>query len=131
MNKKFSYEIDEKTSMMKSNNYSEQELNLIISERTTRIIDNASSIKFENKYYIPIDNDTGEVASYTKKTECVVIITYNSELWCKIENNFYLLVELEDRDATMKKEIDNDKPIERKKVIPPKNHPWRKNMMLR
>ena len=131
MNKKFSYEIDEKTSMMKSNNYSEQELNLIISERTTRIIDNASSIKFENKYYIPVDNDTGEVASYTKKTECVVIITYNSELWCKIENNFYLLVELEDRDATMKKEIDNDKPIERKKVIPPKNHPWRKNMMLR
>lgn len=131
MNKKFSYEIDEKTSMMKSNNYSEQELNLIISERTTRIIDNASSIKFENKYYIPIDNDTGEVASYMKKTECTVIITYNFELWCKIENNFYLLVELEDRDTTMKKEIDNDNPIERKKVIPPKNHPWRKNMMLR
>ena len=31
----------------------------------------------------------------------------------------------------MKKEMDNEKPIERKKVIPPKNHPWRKNMMLR
>ncbi len=31
----------------------------------------------------------------------------------------------------MKKEIDNDKPIEKKKVIPPNNHPWRKNMMLR
>ena len=26
---------------------------------------------------------------------------------------------------------DNDKPIERKKVVPPKSHPWRKNMMLR
>lgn len=131
MNKKFSYEIDKRTSMMKQNNYSEQELNLIISERTIRIIDNASSIKFENKYYVPVDNNTGEVISYIKKTECVVILTYNAELWCKIENNFYKLVEIEDRNATMKKEIDNNKPIERKKVIPPKNHPWRKNMMLR
>lgn len=131
MNKKFSYEIEEKKSMMKKNNYSEHELDLIISERTTRIIDNASSIKFENKYYVPIDNNTGEVMSYMKKTECIVIITYNSELWCKIENNFYILVELENRDSIMKKEKDNNKPIESKKYIPPKKHPWRKNMMLR
>ena len=44
MNKIFSYEIDKRTSMMKQNNYSEEELNLIISERTIRIIDNAPSI---------------------------------------------------------------------------------------
>lgn len=131
MNKKFSYEIDEKTSMMKQNNYSEQELNLIISERTVRIIDNASSIKYDGKYYVPIDSNTGETVSYMKKTECIVIVTYNAELWCKIENDFYILVEIEDRNTTMKKEISNDKPIERKKVIPPSNHPWRKNMMLR
>lgn len=131
MNKKFSYEINERTSMMKQNSYSEEELNLIVSERTIRIIDNASSIKYGNKYYVPVDSDTGEVVSYMRKTECIVILTYNAELWCKIENNFYLLKEIEDRNTMMKKEIDNDKPIERKKVIPPKNHPWRKNMMLR
>ncbi len=131
MNKKFSYIIDEKTSMMKPNNYSEQELNLIISERTTRIIDNASSIKYNTKYYVPTNPDTGEVICFMKKTECIVIITYNAELWCKIENGYYILVEIEERDTTMKKEIDNDKPIEKKKVIPPNNHPWRKNMMLR
>ena len=131
MNKKFSYEIDERTSMMKQNNYSEQELNLIISERTIRIIDNASSVRYDGKYYVPVDNNTGEVVSYMRKTECIVILTYNAELWCKIENNFYLLEEIKDRNTTMKKEIDSDKPIERKKIIPPKNHPWRKNMMLR
>jgi len=131
MNKKFSYEIDERTSMMKQNNYSKQELNLIISERTIRIIDNASSIRYDGKYYVPVDNNTGEVVSYMRKTECIVILTYNAELWCKIENNFYLLEEIEDRNTTMKKEIDSDKPIERKKIIPPRNHPWRKNMMLR
>ena len=80
---------------------------------------------------ITTDVYEGEVVCIIKKTECIVIETYNAELWCKIENNFYILVEIEDRDTTMKKEIDNNKPIERKKVIPPKNHPWRKNMMLR
>lgn len=131
MNKKFSYEIDEKTSMMKVNNYSEEELNLIISERTTRIIDNASSIKYNSKYYVPIDPDTGEVICFMKKTECKFIITYNAEYWCEIENNYYKLLEIEDRDTTMKKEIENNKPVEKKKYVVPNNHPWRKNMMRR
>ena len=127
MNKKFSYEINPKTSKMRSNNYSEQELNLIISEKYTRIIDNASSIKYDTKYYVPINPDTGEVVCFIKKTECTVIITYNAELWCKIENNYYMLAEIEDRSTTMKKEIKNDKPIEKVKYIPPSNHPWRKS----
>jgi len=127
MNKKFSYEIDSKTSKMKPNNYSSEELNLIISEKFTRIIDNASSIKYNNKYYVPVNHDTGEVICFKKKTECKFIITYNAEYWCEIENDYYQLFELEDRDSTMKKEIDNDKPTERKKYIPPANHPWRKS----
>ena len=131
MNKKFSYEIDKETSMMRTNNYSEQELNLIISEKYTRIIDNASSIKYDNKYYVPINPDTGEVTCFMKKTECTFIISYNAEYWCQIEGKYYQLEEIENRDTTMKKEIDNDEPIEKKKYLPPSNHPWRKNMMLR
>ena len=131
MNKKFSYEINPKTSKMKTNNYTEEELNLIISEKFTRIIDNASSIKYNNKYYIPVNQNTGEVTCFMKKTECTLIITYNAEYWCKIEDNYYILLEVENRDTTMKKEINNDKPVEKKKYIPPTNHPWRKNMMLR
>ena len=131
MNKKFSYGIDKETSMMRTNNYSEQELNLIISEKYTRIIDNASSIKYDNKYYVPINPDTGEVTCFMKKTECTFIISYNAEYWCQIEGKYYQLEEIENRDTTMKKEIDNDEPIEKKKYLPPSNHPWRKNMMLR
>ena len=131
INKKFSYEIDYKTSKMKPNNYSEEELNLIISEKTTRIIDNASSIKYNNKYYIPVDPDTGEVACFMKKTVCKFIITYNAEYWCEIENKYYKLVEIEDRNSTMKREIDNDNPVEKKEYKPPADHPWRKNMMLK
>lgn len=126
MNKKFSYEIDSKTSKMRTNNYTEEELNLIISEKYTRIIDNASSIKYNTKYYVPINPNTGEVVCFIKKTECTVIITYNAELWCKIENNYYMLLEIEDRSIVMKKEIENDKPTEKVKYTPPENHPWRK-----
>ena len=131
MNKKFSYEIDPKTSKMKPNNYSLEELNLIISEKYTRIIDNASSIKYNNKYYVPINPKTGEVTCFMKKTECTFIITYNAEYWCKIEDNYYMMLEIQDRNTTMKKEIDNNNPTENKKYIPPENHPWRKDMMLR
>ena len=131
MNKKFSYEIDYKKSKMKANIYSEEELSLIISEKYIRIIDNASSIKYDNKYYIPINPDTGEVTCFMKKTECIFIITYNGDYWCKIENNYYMLFEIESRDVTMKKESKNNNPIERKKYIPPANHPWRKNMMMK
>ena len=103
MNKKFSYEIDKETSMMRTNNYSEQELNLIISEKYTRIIDNASSIKYDNKYYVPINPDTGEVTCFMKKTECTFIISYNAEYWCQIEGKYYQLEEIENRDTTIKK----------------------------
>ena len=131
MNKKFSYEINSNTSKMKPNHYTEEELNLIISEKYTRIIDNASSIKYNGKYYVPIDSNTGEVVCFIKKTQCTFLITYNAEYWCEIENNYYQLIELENRETTMKKEKDNNLPLEKKKYIPPANHPWRKNMMLR
>lgn len=129
MNNKFSYEIDYKTSMMRPNNYSEQELDLIISEKEQRIIDNACSIKYNNNYYIPTDPNTGEVVCFTNKTECSVILTYHAELWCEIENKYYKLSKLNDRSTYMKKETDNsDTNVSKKKnqYKPPKDSPWRK-----
>lgn len=49
MNKKFSYEINEETSMMKKNDYTYDDLNLIISERYKRIVDNASTISYNRE----------------------------------------------------------------------------------
>lgn len=49
MNKKFSYEINEETSMMKKNDYTYDDLNLIISERYKRIVDNASAISYNRE----------------------------------------------------------------------------------
>ena len=132
INKRFSYTIDEKTSLMRENNYSEEELKLIISEKYTRIIDNASSISYGNKYYVPINIETGEVTTFMKGTKCIFIVNYDGEFYSEIENHYYLMLELENRDSIMIKEFENKEiKKEHHKYIPPTNHPWRKNMMLK
>ena len=132
INKKFSYAIDKKTSLMKENTYTQDELKLIISERKDKIIDNASCISFNKKYYIPIDLETGEVINFQKGTKCTLIIDYDGEYVGEIENKYYKMLELENRDSVMIKESEiKSTKKEHHIVIPPANHPWRKNMMLR
>ncbi len=132
MNKKFSYAIDKETSLMKENTYTQDELKLIISERKDKVIDNASSIYFNKKYYIPVSLETGEIINFQKGTKCTLIINYDGEYIGEIENKYYKMLELENRDSIMKKE---SKVTQTKKehhiIVQPANHPWRKNMMLK
>ena len=132
INKNFSYAIDENKSLMRENNYTVEELKLIISEKHTRIIDNASSVSYNRKYYIPTNIETGEIVNFMKGTKCTFIINYDGDEYAEIENQYYKMLKLETRDSVMKKEsetITNKK--EHHKYIPPANHPWRKNMMLK
>ena len=132
MNKRFSYAIDKKTSLMRENTYTEEELKLIISERKEKIIDNASCISYNHNYYIPIDLETGEVTNFQKGTKCTLIIDYDGEYIGEIQDYYYKMLELENRDSVMKKESEiNPTKKEHHKYIPPSNHPWRKNMMLK
>jgi len=117
---------------MRENTYTEEELKLIISERKEKIIDNASCISYNHNYYIPIDLDTGEVTCFMKGTKCIFIINYDGEYYAEIENKYYQMLELKNRDSVMKKESEiNSTKKEHHKYIPPKNHPWRKNMMFK
>jgi len=50
INDKFSYDINPNKNLMRENTFSKDELNIIISIRTTRMIDNASSIKYFSNY---------------------------------------------------------------------------------
>ena len=134
MNKKFSYVINDDTSLMKENPYTEEELKLIISERKEKIIDNASSIYYQKKYYVPVDIETGEVINFQRGTKCTLIINYDGKCIGEIEDHYYKMLKLETRDSVMKKESEiTDSKIEKEhhKYIPPINHPWRKNMMLK
>jgi len=117
---------------MKECNYTEEELKLIISEKYTRIIDNASSISYNKKYYIPVDINTGEITAFTKGTKCTFIVNYDGEFYSEIESHYYQMMELENRDAILIRENKNNEiKKEHHKYIPPTDHPWRKNMMLK
>jgi hypothetical protein len=84
------------------------------------------------KYYIPSDLETGEIVNFQKGTKCTLIIDYDGEYIGEIENHYYKMLELENRDSIMKKESEvKSIKKEHHKYIPPANHPWRKNMMLK
>ncbi len=119
---------------MRVNSYTKEELKLIISERKEKVIDNESCISYNKKYYIPVNLETGEITNFQRGTKCTLIIDYDGKYIGEIENRYYKMLELENRGSAMKKEseiTDSKTKKEHHKYIPPENHPWRKNMMLK
>lgn len=119
MNKRFSCEINPNKNMMRNNNYSIDDLNIIISIRSERTIDNASSIKYFNNYYLPINNQTGEVESFKCGTKCNVVNSYDNTLYGIINNNIYSLY-------LIKQEENNNQNASKNGYNNNPNHPWRK-----
>ena len=126
MNSKFAYEINPEKNDIIKNCYSTEELNIIISERYTRKIDNASSIKYDGKYYVPVDIETGEIISYSRNTLCTLIIAYDYTYWCNIEDKLYILSEVKAPEKkTYQKTTKTQEEINRSKAHKPApNHPW-------
>lgn len=128
MNSRFAYSINK--TLMRKNPYSKENLALIISERYPRIIDTSSCIQYQSKYYIPTTMDGKEVY-YKQKTPAVVIIDYNNNLWCLIEQEYYKLKEIqmqvkkEYNPAIAAAELQKKMNKERKKYIPPVGHPYK------
>ena len=118
INKRFSYEINPKKNVIRENTYTEKELNLIISIRDERTIDNASSIKYYNKYYLPLSEDTGEVVSFKSGTKCTVVNTYDNKLFGIINEQVYILNLVEQQNNINIKASKNG--------FTNKNSPWRK-----
>ena len=119
INERFSCKINPKKNVMRENNYTEDELNLIISIRYERTIDNASSIKYFNNYYLPVDVETGEVISFKSGTKCTVVNSYDNKLFGIIDGNTYMLSLVEQREEENKRATKNG-------FKPSENHPWRK-----
>ena len=119
----FKPNVEEDKNNMRENTYTKEELNIIISERYTRHIDNASSIKFLSDYYVPISIETGEVISCPKGTECIVIIGYDGNYYCKINDTVYSLLKIEKRKEIKQKKDKSE--YKYKGHIPAPDHPWR------
>ena len=118
MNKRFSYDVNPKKNVMRKNNYTEKELNFIISTRDERTIDNASSIKYYYNYYLPVNEKTGEVVSFKSETKCTIVNTYDKKLFGIINDQVYILSLVEQQGNTNIKASKNGFKNE--------NSPWRK-----
>ena len=118
MNKRFSYDINPKKNAMRENTYTDKELNFIISIRNRRTIDNASSLKFLNNYYLPIDDETGEVMSFKSGTKCDIVITYDNKLYGIINDKTYSLYLVEQNRYEISASKNGYKPRD--------SHPWKK-----
>lgn len=118
MNKRFSYDVNPKKNVMRKNNYTEKELDFIISTRDERTIDNASSIKYYYNYYLPVNEKTGEVVSFKSGTKCTIVNTYDKKLFGIINEQVYMLSLVEQQGNTNIKASKNGFKNE--------NSPWRK-----
>ena len=112
-----------KRMLMRENTYTDNELNFIISIRSERTIDNASSIKYFNNYYLPIDVETGEVISFKSGTKCTVVNTYDNKLFGVIDNKSYLLMLVE-------QQVNENNRASKNGFKPSEDNPW-KNFKIR
>ena len=118
MNKRFSYDINPNKNVMRKNSYTDKELNFMISIKHKRTIDNASSLKFFNNYYVPIDEETGEVMSFKSGTQCDIVTSYDNKLYGIINDKTYSLFLIEQQQNNIKASKNGFKPSE--------NNPWKK-----
>lgn len=119
INSRFSSNINPNKNCMRPNTYTQEELNIIISIRQERTIDNASSIKYLNNYYLPIDQKTEKEVSFKSGTKCTVINTYDKQLLGIIDGKIYVLRLVEQREKTSTKASKNG-------FKPNSNNPWLK-----
>lgn len=104
-----------------------EKINLTLAVLLGRKVDNGHCVKFDNKYFKPI-NSNGNPVFYYKGTHCLVIKAFNGELFGCINEQVYALEEVPIHQHSSKNfDFKNlcDKP--KKKYIPPMHHPWRKS----
>ena len=101
----------------------EEIINYTLAVLTPRKIDNGNSIKYQNKYYQPYQDN--QIKCFSPKTECLIIKAFNGELLVSIDEQVLELKELS-RNERFSKEFDETiEEKEKKKYIPPMSHPWK------
>ena len=121
-NKQFALPIDNIKSVFEKQPDNEK-TNLILAVLTERKIDNGHCIRFDKKYFKPV-NCNGNHAYYYKGTHCMVIKAFDGQLFGCINDKVHALEEIPTHQRSSKN-FDFKKPEEKpkKKYIPPMSHP--------
>lgn len=103
-----------------------EKINQTLAVISRRKIDNGHCIRFKNQYYLPVDSSDTE-KYFEKGTKCLVIESFDKQLYVNIDDTLYLMMPVPDHEA-FSKNFDPEppeQPKEKHKYIPPLNHPWR------
>jgi hypothetical protein len=130
-NEKFALPIQSSKSVFEKQPKDEK-INLILAVLTERTVDCGHAIQFKNNHYRLLDSK-GHQVHYRKGTKTMVIQAFDSNLFCCVNDKDIYALELIPQNAEKSKELDPDykEPKNRKKYIPPMNHPWRRSAFNR
>lgn len=105
----------------------ERKINLTLAILTKRVIDKGHSIKFNNKYYRLV-NRVGTPIYFNHGTTCIVIKSFDSNLYATVNDTVFALEEIPEVQA-MSKNFDEIVETKPKKIyIPPMTHPWKQKL---
>lgn len=104
-----------------------EKINLVLAVLNERTVDCGHSIQFNRHHYRMLDQN-GKQVHYRKGTKVMTIQAFDGVLYCCVnDNDIYLLERIPEHEEKSKElDVDYQKPGERKRYIPPMNHPWRK-----
>lgn len=122
-NSHFSLHIDDSKNVFESQP-SQAVINETLAVIKTRVVDKGHSIKFENNFYIPI-NEKGNQDHLMRNTKCNVIITFDKSLYLSTKDEIFALELIPER-----LEHSNDfsqiiKKEPKPQYIPPMSHPMK------
>lgn len=100
-------------------------INQTLAILSPRKVDSGHSIKYHKKIYIPV-TENGTPFYVKNKMDCMVIEAFDGNLYVNILDTLYLMKEVPEHEA-YSKEFDGEikEKKEKKKYIPPMDHPWR------
>mgnify|MGYP001035875080 CR=1 FL=1 len=102
-----------------------EKINLTLAVITKRKIDGGHSIKFKNKYFLPV-KDNGSHVYYRKGTVALVVEAFDGNLYTVINDIVLALEEIPMHEMVSRNfGLPTSAPIPKKRYIPPMTHPWK------
>ena len=104
---------------------SEDRINQILAVLSPRTMDNGSAIKYQNNYYQAHD-ENDKLVCFKPKTKCLVINTYDNQLFITVDDKIYKLVKLTKNKTESSEFNEVESKTKKKAYIPPMSHPWKR-----
>ena len=98
--------------------------NLILARVTERTVDAGHHIRFQNRFFLPVEK--GQDIYFSRRTKALVIQALDGNSYLNIADKIYQTKELVEHDKhSAEFERPQELKKERRQYIPPQSHPWK------